>query len=57
MKGLAWKRRKIKGASREEAISYSVLRSGARQRYKRLALALRGSVIGNQMNNKVSEQH
>lgn len=57
MKGLAWKKRKTQGASGEGDISSSVLGSRASQSYTRLVLAPRGSVIRNQMNNRVSKHH
>lgn len=52
---LGW--RKTKEPLGREPSAREVFGSGSSQSYKRLVLALRRSVIGNQMNSSVSEQH
>lgn len=57
MKGLAWEKGKIQGASGKGAMSWSVLGSRAGQSYTRLVLAPKENMIRNQMNNGVSKHH
>lgn len=57
MKGLAWEKGKIHGASGKGAMSWSVLGSRAGQSSTRLVLAPKENMIRNQMNNGVSKHH